>query len=324
MVVVDRFSKMAHFIPCHTTYDATKVANLYFEEVVKLHGIPRTMVSDRDSKFLSHFWITLWKKLGTKLKFSTACHPQTDGQTEVVNRTLGALLRALVSKDKKSWDTLLSHAEFAYNRSPNRATKLSPFEVVYGKNPLKPMDLSPMSTSTKFSFEASKRVEEIKKLHEEVREKIMRYTQRIEEKVNQKRKKVIFKPGDLVWIHLKKERFPNRRKGKLKPRSDGPFEVIEKIGDNAYKLKLDDGYEGSCTFNVSDLKPYYQEGEEIPSLRTNSFQLGGNDVDWVSNLHHERQMLSYINKELETISMGLHSSGLIHGGMMICSLTQEP
>jgi hypothetical protein len=82
-----------------------------------------------------------------------------------------------------------------YNRSPNRATKLSPFEVVYGKNPLKPMDLSPISTSTKFSFEANKRVEEIKKLHEEVREKVMRYTQRVEEKVNQKRKKVIFKPS---------------------------------------------------------------------------------------------------------------------------------
>jgi hypothetical protein len=94
MIVVDHFSKMAIFIACKTTVDAPKVAELYFNEVVRHHGLPSTIVSDRDTKFWSKFWIELWKKLKTNLKFSSTFHPQTDGQTEVVNRSLGNMLRA--------------------------------------------------------------------------------------------------------------------------------------------------------------------------------------------------------------------------------------
>jgi hypothetical protein len=121
-VVVDRFSKTAHFIACHKSDDASHVANLFFRDVLHLHGVPKTIVSYRDVKFMSYFWKTLWVKLGAKLLFSTTCHPQTDGQTEVVNRALSQLLRAMIKKNLREWENCLLHVEFAYNRAVHSTT----------------------------------------------------------------------------------------------------------------------------------------------------------------------------------------------------------
>ena len=106
-VVVDRFIKMAHFIPCTQTNDASHIVGLFFRDIVRIHGLPLNIVYDRDSKFVGHFWRTLWKMLGTNLSFSSAYHPQLDGQTEVVNRSLGNLLRCLTKKHGQSWDHMI-------------------------------------------------------------------------------------------------------------------------------------------------------------------------------------------------------------------------
>ncbi|KAH9751433.1 hypothetical protein KPL71_014293 [Citrus sinensis] len=126
-VVVDRFSKKADFITCKKTIDALTVARLFFKEVYRLHGLPSSIVYDRNTRFFSHFWKTLWKLTNTRLNFGSVYHPQTDGQTEVVNRSLENHLRSLVGDNLKTWDQKLYQVEFAYNRAVKRSTGLSPF-----------------------------------------------------------------------------------------------------------------------------------------------------------------------------------------------------
>ena len=109
---------------------------------MKLYGLPRSIVSDKDVKFIGHFWRTLWKKLGTRLNFSSAYHPQSDGRIDVVNRSLGNLFRSLIRESTKQWDRILAQAEFAYNDSPNRSTGMSPFQILYGMHPRGVYELS--------------------------------------------------------------------------------------------------------------------------------------------------------------------------------------
>uniref|UniRef100_A0A2N9J8I5 Integrase catalytic domain-containing protein n=1 Tax=Fagus sylvatica TaxID=28930 RepID=A0A2N9J8I5_FAGSY len=269
------------------TVDASHIADLYFREIVKLHGVPKTITSDRDSKFISHFWRTLWRKLGTTLQFSSSYHPQTDGQTEVVNRSLGNLLRSFVGKNIRQWDLLLAQAEFAYNRSPCQTTGHSPFEAMYGLNPIGPLDLAPLPVTNHFSGDAEERAKEIKKLHEQIRGSILKKNEQYSKQANKHWKPAAFKEGDLVWIHLRKERFPSKRSSKLMPRADGPFRVLQRIGEKAYKIELPGDYGVSATFNVSDLSPYYEDQED--------------QVDFGTSLHQPGEIDTGVSKEPDPI-----------------------
>jgi hypothetical protein len=155
---------------------------------------------------------------------------------------------------------------------------MCPFEIVYGLLPRAPIDLMPLPSSGKLNFDAKQRAELMLKMHETTKENIERMNAKYKISGDKGRKQLDFEPGDFVWLHLRKERFPDLRKSKLMPRADGPFKVLEKINENAYKLDLRADFGVSLTFNIADLKPYLGEEDELES-RTTQMQEGEDDVD---------------------------------------------
>ena len=279
-VVVDGFSKMVQFIACKKTADAVNVAQLYFREVYRLHGLPLSIVFDRDTRFLSHFWRCLWRLSSIKLNFSSAYHPQTDGQTEVVNRSLGALLLSLVGEHIKSWDTKLFQAEFAYNHSTNRSIGFSPFTIIYGSNPRAPLDLAPIPDMKQTNTTAEDLMAQIQEGHKLTIHKLQESTATYKARVDKKRRVVEFEEGDFVWAILTKDRFPMGEYNKLAARKVGPIEIIKKINPNAYQLKLPSYIKTSDVFNVKHLVPFIDDLlDDDANSRTNSVQPGEDDVN---------------------------------------------
>lgn len=235
-VVVDRFSKMAHFVPCKKTTDAVQVAVLFFRKVYRLHGLPLSIVSDRETLFLSHFWRSLWRLLHTSLDMSSAYHPQTDGQTEVTNRTLGDMLRCLVVDNIQSWDSVLCKVEFAHNHAINKSTRFSPFRVVYGIVPRCPIDLGSAPDLTRDHGQAIVFVADISSIHAKVHDNLQLASAKYKASADRYRRDLQFKVGDFVWAVLTRERFTAGEYNKLKSRKVGPFEILEKINDNTYRV----------------------------------------------------------------------------------------
>ncbi|GLI58505.1 hypothetical protein VaNZ11_000240, partial [Volvox africanus] len=138
-IMVDRLTKMVHLAPCTSSCTAEQTARLFFDNVVRLHGVPKNVISDRSGQFASKFWEALCKLVGMRINLSMAYHPQTDGQTERTNRTLGDMLRNYAGRTPLVWDTYLTAAEFALNNAVNRSTGKSPFLLNYGFHPALPV-----------------------------------------------------------------------------------------------------------------------------------------------------------------------------------------
>jgi hypothetical protein len=186
----------------------------------------------------------------------------------------------LIKKNPKSWEACIPHEEFAYNHAQHSLTKRSPFEIVYGFNPPTALDLLPLPLHERVNMDITKRANIMKNLHDDTRKIIEEHVIRHAAKINKSKTRRIFEEGDLVWIHLSKDRFPHERNSKLKPRSDGPYKVLKRINDNAYVIDIPTSkYLVSNTFNIEDLSPFHGEMVNEESRSTLS-QEGGDDTGW--------------------------------------------
>jgi hypothetical protein len=236
-VIVDRLTKTAHFLPVHTTHKAEKYAEIYIDQIVCLHGILKTIVSDRGALSVERFWEQLQESLGTRAIRSSAYHPQIDGQTERVNQILEDMLRACVLHYGKNWDKCLSLAEFSYNTSYQSSLKMAPFEALYGRRCRTPLNWSQVGEREIFGpdlvLEAEEKVRVIKKNLEAAQARQKSYH-------DKRRKPLQFEVGDHVYLKVSPTKGVQRFgiKGKLAPRYIGPYEIKANYGPVAYQLKL--------------------------------------------------------------------------------------
>ena len=253
-VIVDRLTKSAHFIPVHTTYVIKQYAELYISRVLCLHGVPKTIISDRGTQFLSRFWEHLHDSLGTELIKGSAYHPETDGQTERLNQVVEDMLRACVLTSGKNWDEHLPLAEFSYNNSYHESIGMSPFEALYGRSCRTPLNWSESGERIIFGSDLVTQAEEkVRVIHEHLK----RAKSRQISYANKHRRPLTFEKGDFVYLRVSPTKGVQRFgiRGKLAPRYVGPFKIVERCGQVAYRLELPENLSRiHNVFHVSQLK----------------------------------------------------------------------
>ncbi|KAJ9566126.1 hypothetical protein OSB04_002092 [Centaurea solstitialis] len=272
-VIVDRLTKSAHFLPIKETYSIDKLAQLYVDEIVMRHGVPISIISDRDSRFTSRFWQSLQATLGTRVDLSTAYHPQTDGQTERTIQTLEDMLRACVLEFGGSWDDHLPLVEFSYNNNYHASIQCAPYEALYGRKCRSPLNWLEVGENRLFRPDV---VQETTDKIKMVQEKLKMARDRQKSYADNRRKPLEFQVGDKVLLKVSpwKGLIRFEQKGKLSPRFVGPFEVIERIGPVAYRLDLPMELSSiHDTFHVSNLKKCLSE--ETVVLPLDEIQIDG-------------------------------------------------
>ncbi|KAM0911004.1 hypothetical protein ACQ4PT_013787 [Festuca glaucescens] len=289
-VVVDRLTKVAHFIPVKTTYTSAKLAKLYMSRIICLHGVPKSIVSDRGTQFTSHFWRQIHESLGTRLEFSTAFHPQTDGQTERVNQILEDMLRACALDYGSSWDENLPYAEFSYNNSHQASIGMAPFEALYGRKCTTPLLWSGVGERSLFGPDLIKDAEEKVRL---IRDRLKIAQSRQKSYADSKRREVTYEIGDRAYLRVSPLRGVKRFgvKGKLAPRFVGPFRILARKGEVAYELELPESLAAvHSVFHVSQLKKCHPEMAETPLRDTVPLE----EVQLESDLTYEEKPIKIL------------------------------
>ncbi|GKE59480.1 putative reverse transcriptase domain-containing protein [Tanacetum coccineum] len=253
-VIVDRLTKSAHLLEIQEDYSMEKLARLYIDEIVACHGVPTLIISDRDGRFTSRFWQTLQKALGTRLDMSTAYHPQMDGQSKRTIQTLEDILRACVIDFNRSWNIYLSLAKFSYNNSYHSSICCAPFEALYRRKCRSPLLWAEIGDSKLITLEM---VQEMTDKVVVIRDRLKAARDLQKSNADNRRKPLEFQVGDYVMLKVSPWKGVVRlgKKRKLAPRFVGPFEILERIGPMAYRLRLPEELSGvHDTFHVSNLK----------------------------------------------------------------------
>lgn len=251
MVVVDRMTKMAHFIPTTDDIDAAHTAKLYMQRVWRTHGVPDGIISDRGPQFDSLFMKELLHALKCQPRLSTPYHPRTDGQTERVNQNLEQYIRIFCNYEQNDWAEHLAHAEFTYNNSAHSATKVSPFYANYGFNPV----FEPTVTPEFKSPSAQELLENIKRVQKEARSALVIAAERMKRHFDRRVQELPKIPiGSKVYISAKNIRTTRPAK-KFAAKWHGPFRVIRKIGLDNYQIELPSEWKIHNVFHSSLLRP---------------------------------------------------------------------
>ena len=263
-VYVERLCKLKHFAAGRATDGAVELAASFVHTVVRLHGIPETIVSDRDPRFTAHFYAELTRLLGIKLMMSTARHPQTDGQSEREIRTLIVSLRAFCNDHQDDWDDYLDMLELGFNSAVQASTQRTPYELLYGTNPRLPIDLA-IPRQESHNPAAVLRAERMQSALHFAREHLLTAQERQSAAANRHRRRDTFRVGDQVLLSTEGLQLRGLS-NKLTARYVGPFEITDVVNDNAFTLKLPPQLQAlHSTFNIDKLKRYHDGWNAFPS-----------------------------------------------------------
>lgn len=285
-VVVDRFSGTVHLVPTTTTVRASALAWLFLKEVVRLHGLPTSIVSDRDSKFVSKFWRDVHRMLGVSLHMSTSYHPQTDGKSERTIRTVSQILRAVVQPDQRDWARKLPMVEFAINASRNASTGFAPFELTGGFLPRMIADIRPDAALPGVQDFAERAVDFVRQAHDAL------IASRVEQTFHANRLRRTdysgdanpFEVGGRAYLSTVNLNLPKGRARKLLPKFIGPYRIVRARPDTStYTLELPAALTARGifpTFHVSRLRPYEPNDEVLfPHREVEVFYDFGDDPE---------------------------------------------